>query len=227
MIKSLTIVYCLVFLFWLPLPAYTEEPSVVIVTGTIIDETTKEPITDAIVSSDLDVSPVQSDKKGRFQFIVLSAHPFTVRVSRDGYAPFEKLLTPQNKVILDIRLKRQNIKIIFDKFKKGSFLSGRVEGLAASDLSEYKIIVYVLTDKWYIHPFAENKAGRGYALLGKDGEWSIPSVWRGYQAYKVAFLLVPKGKYTPATVIAAMPEQDLLAAVPHKTSLIIEAPEGI
>lgn len=226
----------LVFLFFtvgpLPqVPVYAEEGIVMIITGTVKDSATNKPIAGAIVSSDIDVSPIQSSREGAFKFIVMSSKPVMLRVIKEGYKPFEKLLKPQDKINLAIRLEPQEeeITITFSSFRKNAYISGRVAGLPPNEYSEYKVLVYVLTDKWYIHPWAVNAPGRGYATINDDGTWRIGTVWRGYQAYSVAFVLTEKDTYSPSVVrtIADDPDQDLLARVPHRASLIIEAPPGI
>ena len=35
---------------------------------------------------------------------------------------------------------------------------------------DLKILVYVLTNEWYIHPWTTPEPGRGYATIDQDGE---------------------------------------------------------
>lgn len=131
--------------------------------------------------------------------------------------------------ILSHKTQSGSINIEMTEFKKNRYISGKIHGLAPSESSKYRILVYVLTDKWYIHPWAENIAGRGYANINSDGTWEIGTIWRGYQAYRLAFLLTEHGIYPPATVNVNdnNPDKSLLSKISTSASLIIEAPEGI
>ncbi|MFQ5882714.1 MAG: carboxypeptidase-like regulatory domain-containing protein [Candidatus Methylomirabilales bacterium] len=204
---------------------------VVIVEGSVVEQANEQPIEGASVSATIDVSPVLTDRQGRFKFIFLASEPVQIKIHKEGYRKFEKVITPQPKVSLDIKLARVEARptIIFSSFRRGSGIRGRVEGLAPTEVSNYKVLVYVLTDKWYIHPYAENRAGRGFASIAADGSWRIETVWRGFQAYRVAFLLVRTESFPRPTVRveSSDPNESLLSAVNTVTSLIIDAPEGI
>nr|VFJ57623.1 MAG: hypothetical protein BECKDK2373B_GA0170837_106729 [Candidatus Kentron sp. DK] len=114
-------------------------------------------------------------------------------------------------------------------FESGNYISGEVHGLPADSNKEYNILVYVLTDKWYIHPWAENKEGRGFAAVDRNGTWVIDTVRKGHQAFRVAFLLVTPGTFPPPTIDVDEndPDKVLLSRIGALGSLIIEAPEGI
>ena len=213
-------------------PAQAQKSVVMIITGNVKDSITGGPVTGATISAEnIDLSPVQSDNNGEFKFIIMTSNPVMLQVNKERYKTFEKLLTLQERVDLNIRLipHKTQTRIIFSDFRKNSHISGRIEGLPPSEFEDYKILVYVLTDKWYIHPWAENAEGRGYASISNDGTWKIGTVWRGYQAYRVAFLLTKKTTYPPSTVkvISDNTDQYLLAKIKHMANLIIEAPRGI
>ena len=115
------------------------------------------------------------------------------------------------------------------EFVKGSYILGRVKNISPTEVKDYKIIVYVLTDKWYIHPYARDTEGFGYAKINSDGTWKIPTVFRGYQSYRTAFLLTQKSMKLPlfVEVVTNNPDQDLLVSIDYKKELIIKSPEGI
>lgn len=209
-----------------------EKEVVMIVSGHVKDSVTDSPIEQATIAvSNSDISPVQTDKNGKFKFIILASKPILMRVTKEGYAAYEKLLEPQGKIELTIKLEKPSSKksVAMTEFRSKSYISGRVEGLSTSEYRDYKILVYVLTDKWYIHPWAENAEGRGYASIRDDGTWRISTVWRGYQAYRVAFLLTKRTTYAPPTVnvVSENPDSDLLSKIHFEAESIIEAPEGI
>jgi len=212
-------------------PIQAKKSVVIIIDGIIKDSITNSPIAGATISANLDISPVQSNEKGKFKFIIMSSAPTTLQVNKEGYKAFEKLIIPQERLNLSIKLvpSETQVRIIFSDFEKKSHISGRIDQLLPSEYDDYKILIYVLTDNWYIHPWAENAEGRGYASIRNDGTWRINTVWRGYQAYRVAFLLTKRETYALpiVKVISDDPDQDILAKINHIAKLIIEAPRGI
>jgi len=203
-----------------------------VINGNVKDSVTNNPIVEARISaSNVDVSSIQTNQKGNFRFIVMTSNPVEIKISKTGYSPFEKLVTLQERVTLNVKLvplEVEEITIMMTGFQRNSHISGRIEGLSPSDYGKYKVLVYVLTNKWYIH-WADNREGRGFASIDSDGKWRIVTIWRGYQAYRVAFLLCKKTIYAPSTVetISDNPDQDLLSKISVVTYSIIEAPPGI
>ena len=124
--------------------------------------------------------------------------------------------------------RKYSIKLI--KFERESNIIGKVDGLSSNDYPNYVILVYVLTNKWYIHPFAERWSGRGNAEIDENGNWKIETVWRGFQAYKLGILLVSKDIYPPPVIELIQderPEVALLNALDCLSYKIMDAPKGI
>ena len=61
--------------------------------------------------------------------------------------------------------------ISIDKIVEDNFIQGRVYGLSASEFNQYKVVVYVHTDIWYIHPYATGGKGKSYAEILSNGTW--------------------------------------------------------
>lgn len=95
---------------------------------------------------------------------------------------------------------KPGITIDKDGIVKNRFIKGRVSGIDASHYDQYKIVVYVLTDKWYIHPYATGGEGKSFAKIAQDGTWKILTVRREFGAYEVAALIVKKDYKPPVTV---------------------------
>jgi hypothetical protein len=221
----------ILFCFMIDFAGQAQQSTVMIIMGDVKDSVTGNPISGTTISANIDVSPVQTDRNGNFRFIVMTPNPIVVKAYKEGYSTYEKLLSPQERVELSIRLTPQTsqVRIVMTSFRTNDSISGRVEGLSARDYKDYKILVYVLTNKWYIHPWAENVEGRGFANIRNDGTWRIGTVWRGYQAYRVAFLLTGQSTYSPPTVeiISDNPDKDLLSRIAPVAYSIIDAPVGI
>ncbi|TAL67855.1 MAG: hypothetical protein EPN82_13095 [Bacteroidetes bacterium] len=134
----------------------------------------------------------------------------------------EELMTKDIKKLFE----NENIKISVIDFLSDHYIKGIVEGLLEKELKKYKIVVYVLTNKWYIHPEAVNTEGFGYANIRIDGTWKIKTKWRTFQAYKVAFCLVKKSFIPPATVEGDS-DYELIQRINPISYTINIAPEGI
>lgn len=76
-----------------------------------------------------------------------------------------------------------------------SEISGMVIGLNSSQIDNYRIIVYVKTDMWYIHPFERGGEGRSYAAIRENGKWRIQTVLRTFPADEVRIFLVDANKF--------------------------------
>ncbi len=83
------------------------------------------------------------------------------------------------------------------------FIKGKVEGLKPEDYAKYKVIVYVKTNKWYIHPYDRGGPGKSYADIKQDGTWTIGTIKREFPADHVAALLV-RGDYKPPSTVESL-----------------------
>ena len=79
-------------------------------------------------------------------------------------------------------------------------IKGTVKGLSPGEYEKYKVVVYVKTDKWYIHPYERGGPGRSYAVIKKDGTWTIRTVRRELLADYVVALLVGADCEVPSTL---------------------------
>lgn len=86
----------------------------------------------------------------------------------------------------------QDISVTIKDIKADQEISGDVRGLTPKGYPSYKVIVYVHTDKWYIHPFSGQDEGKSWAAIADNGTWTIQTVKRDFNADKVAALVVNK-----------------------------------
>ena len=82
------------------------------------------------------------------------------------------------------------IGIKIDEIVKDSHISGQVTGLDADSVEKYKVLVFVRTDQWYLHPYASGGEGLSWARVKPDGTWRISTVLRGFASSAVAAVLV-------------------------------------
>ena len=78
--------------------------------------------------------------------------------------------------------------IKIDEIVEDEYINGKVANLDSPE--NYKVLIYVHTDKWYIHPYADQDEDGSWAGISEDGAWSIPTVKRKAKANKIAALVV-------------------------------------
>lgn len=204
--------------------------TVMVIKGTVTDSITNKPIEKAIITDGNSTMTSISDKDGKYTFYMEVSKAFNLIVKKEGYDTFERILEAADKAIIDVPLKKlvSRIGIMIDEIRTNQHISGRVRDLSPQDYNKYKILIYVLTDKWYIHPYATNEDGRGYASISRVGTWTISTIFRGNQAYLVAALLVKKD-FVPPPVIDVYGDDsksELLNKINPASSQIIVPPEG-
>lgn len=101
---------------------------------------------------------------------------------------------------ISLPLKSQDIAIKIDLIEKDSYIKGKVTNLLKPE--EYKVVVYALTDKWYIHPYANLAEGESFSSISSDGEWIISTVYRGFSSKEICVLVVKEEdiKKLPAVI---------------------------
>jgi hypothetical protein len=105
--------------------------------------------------------------------------------------------------------------ISIDTIAEDVAIGGTVRGFPPEVLQNSRIVVYVLTDQWYIHPFADGGNGKSWAYISPDGKWTIGTVKREFAAKKLAALLLP-------TSFRAPPTTRTLTSLPSKALVIRE-----
>lgn len=122
-----------------------------------------------------------------------------------------------------------SVEIHMTELESGRWIRGTVSGLAPGEEGKFKVLVYVLTDKWYIHPEAVATQGRGFAEIDAAGRWEIGSVWRGHQATRLALLVVARPTWAPPTIEPGevRPEESLRSRLTPLALSIQDAPAGI
>ncbi len=215
------------------LAAAEEQPAVVAVSGKVTDGSGR-PIEGAIIAAiGTDVSPVISDRQGKYKFYLVGQEGrFTLRASKEGYGDAESApLTPLAVVKFDPVMKQGDaVSVEMEKFTTGVSIVGKVNGLSLDEVKRHKVLVYVLTNKWYIHPYAENTEGKGYASIANDGSWHIQTVNRRHNPFKLAMVVVAREFFPLAAIpVEDDPEQAIMAKFAAKLTAIkiVNAPKGL
>lgn len=78
-----------------------------------------------------------------------------------------------------------------DEVIKNEHIKGRVVGLPTQALDKFKVVFYVKTNRWYVHPYTQGEDGYSYSTLTADGEFSIRTVLR-VPSKSLAVVVMPK-----------------------------------
>lgn len=87
----------------------------------------------------------------------------------------------------------KNLKINVQEIVKNSHIKGAVSGFKETSLDDFKVLFYVRTNRWYVHPYQYNESqpsGYSYSDLTTGGEFWIRSVFRT-PAKEMAVIVVP------------------------------------
>ena len=84
----------------------------------------------------------------------------------------------------------QTAQITINNIDENKSISGRVTGLDKNTLRGFRVIAYVHTDMWYIHPYAGQGEGKTWASIQDNGTWSLETVHRPFSANEIAALVV-------------------------------------
>lgn len=111
------------------------------------------------------------------------------------------------------------VTVNIDQILQGISITGFVKGVPKDQVGNYRVVVYVHTDVWYIHPYAAGGEGDSWAAIKPNGSWTLKTVKRQFAANAVAALVVKADGYDEKT-----PIQDV-AAIPHVGIIILDKPE--
>ena len=80
----------------------------------------------------------------------------------------------------------QSVEVTIDQIEQDEAIIGMVRGLSPEEIPRHRVIVYVKTDIWYIHPFIGQGEGLSWARIQSSGKWVIETVRRRFVANAVA-----------------------------------------
>jgi hypothetical protein len=95
----------------------------------------------------------------------------------------------------EFRNECRNSIVTVDEIVKDSHIKGHVQGLPTDAYEKFKVVFYVKTNRWYVHPYTyyENQEeGYSYSNLNENGEFQVKSVKRAVPAKELAVVVVPK-----------------------------------
>lgn len=88
-----------------------------------------------------------------------------------------------------------NSEVIIDSISRNEWIKGHVNGIPTEALSKMKMVFFVKTNRWYVHPYTYTEGqeeGYSYTYLNADGTFKIKTIRRDVPAKKLAAVLVPR-----------------------------------
>jgi hypothetical protein len=89
----------------------------------------------------------------------------------------------------------KSTQVIVDEIVKNSHIKGHVKGLPTDAFDKFKVVFYVKTNRWYVHPYSyyEGQApGYSYSYIDSKGNFEVKTISRDVPAKELAVVVVPK-----------------------------------
>ena len=98
-------------------------------------------------------------------------------------------------VLKEHRSECKSATVSVEEIVKNSHIKGQVKGLSPSVYEKFKVVFYVKTNRWYVHPYTwyeGQEEGFSYSNIKEDGSFWVRTVRRDVAAKKLAVVVVPK-----------------------------------
>lgn len=89
----------------------------------------------------------------------------------------------------------KSTQVSIDSIVANDWIKGHVTGLPAEGINQFKVVFYVKTNHWYIHPYQYyqgQQEGYSYANLSAGGEFKVKTLKRAVPSKELAAVVVPK-----------------------------------
>lgn len=99
------------------------------------------------------------------------------------------------KILKEYAYACDSTQLTIDSIVANQSITGHVSGLPLEAYDQFKVVFYVKTNVWYVHPYQYyegQEEGVSYANLKPDGSFKIQTVRRAVPAQALAAVLVPK-----------------------------------
>lgn len=97
-----------------------------------------------------------------------------------------------NKILKEYKYACKSSKVSVDEIIKNGHIRGHITGLPVEAYSKFKVMFYVKTNRWYVHPYEGQDAGYSYSEISPSGEFKIKTVLRDVPSKYLSVVVVPK-----------------------------------
>lgn len=99
------------------------------------------------------------------------------------------------KTIKEYKHDCQRTEVSIDSIVPNQSIKGHVNGLSSEAMDKFKVVFYVKTNLWYVHPYMYyqgQEEGYSYSNLNERGEFKVKTVKRDIPSKELAAVVVPK-----------------------------------
>ena len=99
------------------------------------------------------------------------------------------------KILHEYENECRTTEVVVDEIVKNSHIIGHIKGLPVEAYDKFKVVFYVKTNRWYVHPYSYTEgqeAGYSYSNIDAKGNFWVRTLRREVPAQKMAVVLVPK-----------------------------------
>jgi hypothetical protein len=84
--------------------------------------------------------------------------------------------------------------VVVDEIVRNSHIKGHIQGLPPEAYDKFKVVFYVKTNRWYVHPYTYTygqESGYSFSNIDRNGNFWVRTVRRDVPAHKMVAVLVP------------------------------------
>lgn len=119
-----------------------------------------------------------------------------------AFNSFASWRSDTKKVLKEYKYACDTSQVVVDSITANEFIKGHVTGLPTEAYDKFKVVFYVKTNVWYVHPYAYyegQEEGYSYSNLSANGGFQVKTVKRAVPSKSLAAVLVPKAFKIKAT----------------------------
>lgn len=108
---------------------------------------------------------------------------------------FASWQSDSRKILKEYKAECRNTEVVVDEIVRDSHIKGHIVGLPTEAYQDFKVVFYVKTNRWYVHPYTYyegQEAGFSYSNLAADGSFEVKTVRRDVPSKQMAVVVVPK-----------------------------------
>ncbi|MBA2406146.1 MAG: hypothetical protein H0V66_15330 [Bdellovibrionales bacterium] len=99
------------------------------------------------------------------------------------------------QVLKEYKYACQTTEVAVDSITANEYITGHITGLPTEAYEKFKVVFYVKTNRWYVHPYAYYEGqdeGYSYSNLNANGQFKVRTIKRAVPSKELAVVLVPK-----------------------------------
>lgn len=117
---------------------------------------------------------------------------FTLLIAANSFASWR---SETKSVLKEYKYACNSTEVAVDSIIANEWIKGHVTGLPTEAYDKFKMVFYVKTNIWYVHPYAYyegQEEGYSYSNLTAKGEFKVKTIKRAVPSKELAAVLVPK-----------------------------------